>query len=171
MSKFHVLGVDHLGVACADLDEGSKFWAECMGVPCSGKETVAEQKVTTVFHPMWNGSQVELLVATAPDSPIAKWMEGNGGKGGIQHVALRVDNIDAAIEELQEKGVKMIDKKARRGAGGADQAVFRGQNAAARPRYRRQSVVPGYAVFLQRVRRHALGGDGRGLGLRRGPGQ
>ena len=40
MSKFHVLGVDHLGVACADLDEGSKFWAECMGVPCSGKETV-----------------------------------------------------------------------------------------------------------------------------------
>ena len=124
MSKFHVLGVDHLGVACADLDEGSKFWAECMGVPCSGKETVAEQKVTTVFHPMWNGSQVELLVATAPDSPIAKWMEGNGGKGGIQHVALRVDNIDAAIEELLEKCVKMIDKKARRGAGGADIAFI-----------------------------------------------
>ena len=49
---------------------------------------------------------------------------GNGGKGGIQHVALRVDNIDAAIEELQEKGVKMIDKKARRGAGGADIAFI-----------------------------------------------
>ena len=97
MSKFHVLGVDHLGVACADLDEGSKFWAECMGVPCSGKETVAEQKVTTVFHPMWNGSQVELLVATAPDSPIAKWMEGNGGKGGIQHVALRVRSEERRV--------------------------------------------------------------------------
>ena len=125
MSKFHVLGVDHLGVACADLDEGSKFWADCMGVPCTGKETVQEQKVTTVFHPMWNGSQIELLVATDDESPIAKWMANqNGGKGGIQHVALRVDNIDAAIEELQEKGVKMIDKKARRGAGGADIAFI-----------------------------------------------
>ena len=51
-------------------------------------------------------------------------IDGNGGKGGIQHVALRVDNIDAAIEELQEKGVKMIDKKARRGAGGADIAFI-----------------------------------------------
>ena len=131
MSKFHVLGVDHLGVACKNLDEGSKFWAECMGIPCTGKETVAEQKVTTVFHPMWNGSQIELLVATDDESPIAKWMASetkkNDGKecvGGIQHVALRVDNIDAAIEELQEKGVKMIDKKARRGAGGADIAFI-----------------------------------------------
>ena len=122
--KFRVLGVDHLCIACGNLEEGSKFWEEMLGVKKTGEETVASQRVTTVFHPMWNGSQVELLVATAPDSPIAKWMEGNGGKGGIQHVALRVDNIDAAIEELQEKGVKMIDKKARRGAGGADIAFI-----------------------------------------------
>ena len=41
MSKFHVLGVDHLGVACADLQEVSKFWAECMGVAKAGEETVS----------------------------------------------------------------------------------------------------------------------------------
>ena len=75
---------------------------------------------------MWNGSQVELLVPLNgdPESPIAKWMAGNGGKGGIQHVALRVDNLAAAIEELQEKGVKMIDKAPRRGAGGANIAFI-----------------------------------------------
>ena len=121
--KFRVLGVDHLGIAC-NLEEGSKFWEEMLGVKKTGEETVASQRVTTVFHPMWNGSQVELLVATDEESPIAKWMASNGGKGGIQHVALRVDNLKAAIDELQEKGVKMIDKAPRRGAGGADIAFI-----------------------------------------------
>lgn len=124
--KFRVLGVDHLGIACNDLEEGSKFWAEMLGVAKAGEESVESQKVTTVFHPMWNGSQVELLVPLNgdPESPIAKWMAGNGGKGGIQHVALRVDKLAAAIEELQEKGVKMIDKAPRRGAGGANIAFI-----------------------------------------------
>ena len=122
--KFRVLGVDHLGIACGNLEEGSKFWEEMLGVKKTGEETVASQRVTTVFHPMWNGSQVELLVATDEESPIAKWMASNGGKGGIQHVALRVDNLKAAIDELQEKGVKMIDKAPRRGAGGADIACI-----------------------------------------------
>ena len=122
--KFRVLGVDHLGIACGNLEEGSAFWADKLGVKKTGEETVASQRVTTVFHPMWNGSQVELLVATDEESPIAKWMASNGGKGGIQHVALRVDNLKAAIDELQEKGVKMIDKAPRRGAGGADIAFI-----------------------------------------------
>lgn len=124
--KFRVLGVDHLGVACSDLEAGSKFWSEMLGVAKAGEESVASQKVTTVFHPMWNGSQVELLVPLNGDleSPIAKWMANNGGKGGIQHVALRVDNLAAAIAELQEKGVAMIDKAPRRGAGGANIAFI-----------------------------------------------
>lgn len=122
--KFRVLGVDHLGIACADLEAGSAFWEGVLGVKKTGQETVEEQKVTTVFHPMWNGSQAELLVATGPDSPIAKWMENNGGKGGIQHVALRVDNLQAALDELAEKGVALIDKKPRRGAGGANIAFL-----------------------------------------------
>lgn len=81
--SFKVIGVDHIGIACADLEEGSKFWGEAMGIASSGKETVAEQKVTTVFHPMWNGAQIELLVATDPTSPIAKFMEKQGGRGSI----------------------------------------------------------------------------------------
>ncbi|MGN0940396.1 MAG: methylmalonyl-CoA epimerase [Selenomonadaceae bacterium] len=122
--KFRVLGVDHLGIACKSLEEGSAFWEGKLGVKKTGEETVASQKVTTVFHPMWNGSQAELLVPTDDESPIAKWMAKNNGKGGIQHVALRVDNLQAALDELAANGVALIDKAPRRGAGGANIAFL-----------------------------------------------
>ena len=76
------------------------------------------QSRSSESHP--NGSEIELLAATEPDSPIAKFIEKNGGRGGIQHIALRVDDLPAAIADLQEKGIKMIDTKPRKGAGGAD---------------------------------------------------
>ena len=114
-----ILGVDHIGIAVNDLDETQNFWT-AIGLPCTGQETVAEQKVTTTFNPTPNGSEIELLAATEPDSPIAKFIEKNGGRGGIQHIALRVDDLPAAIAELQEKGIRMIDTKPRKGAGGAD---------------------------------------------------
>lgn len=116
---FKILGVDHIGIAVNDLDETQNFWT-AIGLPCTGQETVAEQKVTTTFNPTPNGSEIELLAATEQDSPIAKFIEKNGGRGGIQHIALRVDDLPAAIAELQEKGIRMIDTKPRKGAGGAD---------------------------------------------------
>lgn len=116
---FKILGVDHIGIAVNDLDETQNFWT-AIGLPFTGQETVAEQKVTTTFNPTPNGSEIELLAATEPDSPIAKFIEKNGGRGGIQHIALRVDDLPAAIAELQEKGIRMIDTKPRKGAGGAD---------------------------------------------------
>ena len=62
-------------------------------------------------------SEIELLESTSPDGPIAKHIEKKGE--GIQHIALRVDNIEAAIADLMAKGVRMIDEKPRYGAGGA----------------------------------------------------
>ncbi|MBW2614071.1 MAG: methylmalonyl-CoA epimerase, partial [Deltaproteobacteria bacterium] len=87
-----------------------------LGLAFEGAETVAEQKVTTAFFPV-SESEVELLESTAPDGPVAKYIEKNGP--GIQHVAFRVDDIDAALAELKEKGVKLIDQEPRIGAGGA----------------------------------------------------
>ncbi|MBR1421328.1 MAG: methylmalonyl-CoA epimerase [Selenomonadaceae bacterium] len=116
---FKILGVDHIGIAVTDLAEVGKFWNDQLGLPNNGEETVADQKVTTSFNPTPNGAEIELLAATEPDSPIAKFIEKNGGRGGIQHIALRVDNLEQAIADLQEKGVKMIDTKPRKGAGGA----------------------------------------------------
>ena len=113
---FKVLGVDHIGIASTSLSDG-EFW-KALGLAGTGEETVAEQKVTTAFYPTPNGSEIELLVATDETSPIAKFIEKNGGRGGIQHIALLVDDIEAALADLQEKGIQLIDKKPRKGAGG-----------------------------------------------------
>ena len=116
---FKVLGVDHIGIAVGDLKEVGSFWGDMLGLPNNGEETVEEQKVTTGFFPTPNGSEIDLLAATADDSPIAKFIEKNGDRGGIQHIALRVDNLEAALADLKEKGVRLIDEKPRKGAGGA----------------------------------------------------
>ena len=116
---FKVLGVDHIGIAVSDLKETGSFWSDMLGLPANGEETVAEQKVTTGFFPTPNGSEIELLAATDETSPIAKFIEKNGGRGGIQHIALRVDNLEAALADLKEKGVRLIHEKPRIGAGGA----------------------------------------------------
>jgi methylmalonyl-CoA/ethylmalonyl-CoA epimerase len=111
-----ILKIDHLGIAVKSIDEGKNFWSDVLGLAFEGAETVAEQKVTTAFFPVGE-SEVELLESTAPDGPIAKYLDKKGP--GIQHIAFRVADIDAALAELKEKGVQLIDQKPRLGAGGA----------------------------------------------------
>jgi methylmalonyl-CoA/ethylmalonyl-CoA epimerase len=111
-----VLKIDHLGIAVNSIDAGKNFWTDVLGLDFEGSETVVEQKVTTAFFPVGE-SEVELLESTAPDGPVAKYIEKKGE--GIQHVAFRVDNIEDALEELKQKGVRLIDEKPRIGAGGA----------------------------------------------------
>ena len=111
-----ILKIDHLGIAVNSIDEGKGFWSDVLGLDFEGAETVAEQKVTTAFFPVGE-SEVELLESTAPDGPVAKYIEKRGQ--GIQHVAFRVENIEEALAELKEKGVKLIDQQPRIGAGGA----------------------------------------------------
>jgi methylmalonyl-CoA/ethylmalonyl-CoA epimerase len=111
-----ILKIDHLGIAVNSIDDGKDFWSGVLGLDFEGAETVAEQKVTTAFFPVGE-SEVELLESTAPDGPVAKYIEKRGQ--GIQHVAFRVENIDEALAELKEKGVKLIDQQPRIGAGGA----------------------------------------------------
>lgn len=111
-----VLKIDHLGIAVNSVEDGKKFWSDVLGLEFEGTETVEEQKVTTAFFPVGE-SEVELLESTSPDGPVAKYIEKKGA--GIQHIAFRVENIEEALEELKEKGVRLIDQKPRIGAGGA----------------------------------------------------
>jgi len=111
-----VLKIDHLGIAVNSIEDGKAFWSDVLGLEFEGAETVAEQKVTTAFFPVGE-SEVELLESTAPDGPVAKYIEKRGQ--GIQHVAFRVENIEEALAELKEKGVRLIDQQPRIGAGGA----------------------------------------------------
>lgn len=110
------LKVDHIGIAVKNLDETLKFYEEVLGLTCTGIEEVDEQKVRVAFLPVGD-SEVELLESTDEEGPIAKFIEKKGE--GIQHIAFRVDNIEEAIENMKEKGVRMIDEKPRYGAGGA----------------------------------------------------
>lgn len=107
--------VDHIGIAVKDLAEASKIY-EALGLKSAGTEIVEEQKVKVAFYPVGD-SEVELLESTSPDGPIARYIDKNGP--GIQHIAFRVDNIEKALAELKEKGVRLIDEKPRYGAGGA----------------------------------------------------
>jgi methylmalonyl-CoA/ethylmalonyl-CoA epimerase len=111
-----ILKIDHLGIAVPSIAEGKNFWSDVLGLPFEGTETVAAQKVTTAFFPVGE-SEVELLESTSPDGPVAKYIEKRGP--GIQHVAFRVDDIEAALAELKAKGIALIDEKPRAGAGGA----------------------------------------------------
>ena len=110
-----VLKIDHIGIAVKNQEEGSKLY-EILGIVSAGTEEVAEQKVRVSFFPVGD-SEIELLESTAPDGPIAKYIEKNGE--GIQHIALRVENIEEALAELKAKGIRLIDEKPRYGAGGA----------------------------------------------------
>ena len=108
--------VDHIGIAVNDLAASVKWYEEALGLECKGTEVVEEQKVTVAFLPCGD-SELELLESTAPDGPISRFIEKNGE--GIQHIAIRVDDIDAALAELKEKEVRLIDQTPRYGAGGA----------------------------------------------------
>jgi len=111
-----ILKIDHIGIAVRHLDESKKFWTDVLGLEFSGSETVEDQKVTTGFFSVGE-SEVELLESTASDGPVARYLKKKGE--GIHHVAFRVENIQAALEELKAKGIKLIDEKPRKGAGGA----------------------------------------------------
>lgn len=111
-----ILKIDHLGIAVNSMDEGKKLWSGVLGLPFEGEETVTEQKVTTGFFPVGD-SEVELLESTSPDGPVAMYIAKRGQ--GIQHVAFRVENIEQALAELKEKGIRLIDETPRTGAGGA----------------------------------------------------
>ncbi|MBL0700488.1 MAG: methylmalonyl-CoA epimerase [Desulfosarcina sp.] len=113
--------IDHLGIAVNSIEEGKNFWTDVLGLDIETTEIVETQKVLTAFLPIGE-SEVELLESTSPDGPIAKYIEKKGA--GIQHVAFRVKNIDAALDELKEKGIKLIDQKARIGAGGVRMAFL-----------------------------------------------
>ena len=110
-----VTRLDHIGIAVKSIAESLKVY-EAMGLKSVGVEEVAEQKVRVAFLPIGE-TEIELLESTAPDGPVAKYIEKNGE--GIQHLALRVDNLEAALAELKAQGVRLIDEKPRYGAGGA----------------------------------------------------
>ena len=106
--------IDHLGIAVKSLDEALEVYARKLGMSVTLRETVDVEKVNVAMLPCGE-SRLELLEATSPDSPIARFVEKRGG--GIHHVALRVPDLNAAVERLKAEGAKILNEP-RAGAGG-----------------------------------------------------
>ena len=107
--------IDHIGIAVKDLDQQMKFYTEIFGLSCAGIEEVVDQKVKVAIFPVGE-VRIELLQPTAEDSPIAKFLEKKGE--GIHHIGYLVTDLEANLNRLEKKGVKLIDPKPRVGAGG-----------------------------------------------------
>ncbi len=108
--------IDHIGIAVNNLDEAIKLYKDVLGLELHGVEVVEEQKVKVAFLSIGD-TEIELLESTSPEGPIAKFIETKGQ--GIQHIAFKVGDVEAALAEMKEKGMRLIDEKPRYGAGGA----------------------------------------------------
>lgn len=110
--------IEHIGIAVPDLKEAIVFYENMLGLKCFAIEEVEDQKVRTAFFKVGQ-TKIELLEGTAPESAICKFIEKNGGRGGIQHMAFAIaDGVQNALNEIEEKGGKLIDKAPRKGAEG-----------------------------------------------------
>lgn len=107
--------IDHLGIAVRSIEEASKYYESALGLKCEAVEEVPSQKVRTAFFSVGE-THIELLEPTAPDSPVAKFLEKNGE--GIHHVAFAVDDVQEQLGQASEAGVRLIHEVGIEGAGG-----------------------------------------------------
>lgn len=112
-----VIGIDHIGIAVNNLDEAISLYRDFLGLELEGAHVVEEQKVRVASFSTDEETRIELLEPTEGESPVAKFIEKRGE--GIHHIALKVRNIEAVLEELKEKGLRLVDEKPRVGVGGA----------------------------------------------------
>ena len=108
--------LDHVGIAVGELAASLQFLRDVIGLHVEESEEVASQRVRAHFLPV-GAAKLELLEATAPDSAIGRYIERRGP--GLHHIALRVDDIEAALALLKAKGVRLVDESPRPGAEGA----------------------------------------------------
>jgi methylmalonyl-CoA/ethylmalonyl-CoA epimerase len=105
--------INHIAVAVNNLDEAAKFYQSSLGLSLSGVEVVSAQKATVGFFQI-SESHIELVQPSEPGSPLEKFLETKGQ--GIHHICFEVDDIEAEIKELLDKGTEMIDAQPRPGA-------------------------------------------------------
>ncbi len=108
--------LDHVGIAVSSLSDALAFYRDTLGLQIERPEEIASQRVRAHFIPVGDAT-LELLEATADDSPIARFLAKRGP--GLHHVALRVEDIVAALAELKARGIRLIDETPRPGAHGA----------------------------------------------------
>jgi methylmalonyl-CoA/ethylmalonyl-CoA epimerase len=113
--------IDHLGIAVTSLDEGLALWRDLLGLEPAGVETVAEQGVRTAFLNVGD-TRLELIEPTGPDTPVGRFLSKRGP--GFHHVCFLVEDLEAAIRELESQGMRLVDREPRDGAQGSKVAFL-----------------------------------------------
>jgi methylmalonyl-CoA epimerase len=110
--------IDHIAIAVANLEEGLRFYRQLLGMTVTHRETVESERVNVAMLPLGvvtDSPSIELLEPLDRDSTVATFIEKRGP--GLHHIALRVDDLAAAIERLKVEGARLLDEP-RSGAGG-----------------------------------------------------
>jgi len=107
--------IEHIGIAVKNLNEAIPFYEEILGLKCYAIEEVKDQKVKTAFFKVGQ-TKIELLESTDTEGPIGKFIEKKGA--GIHHLAFAMEDVAQALNNAEEKQVRLIDKTPRKGAEG-----------------------------------------------------
>ena len=108
--------INHIGIAVRDLETSIQLYTNVLGLKLVGIETVESEKVRVAFIEIGE-VKIELLEATSPESPIAKFIEKKGE--GIHHIALETENCEKQLEIVKEHGIKLINEVPKEGAHGS----------------------------------------------------
>ena len=108
--------IDHIGVAVADLESAIDLHTRAYGMPLVHRETIAEQGVEAALLDVGE-SHVELLAPLSGDTPVGRFLSKRGP--GLHHVAYRVDDVAATLDELRAAGLRLIDESPRTGIRGS----------------------------------------------------
>ncbi|HOW09171.1 MAG: methylmalonyl-CoA epimerase [Bacteroidales bacterium] len=113
--------IEHIGIAVSDLERSVELYEKVFGLKCYNIEEVADQKVRTAFF-MIGQTKIELLEATSPESPVAKFIAKKGE--GIHHIAFAVTGLEDSLKHADNHGIRLIDSNPRKGAEGLDIAFL-----------------------------------------------
>ncbi|RKR10613.1 methylmalonyl-CoA epimerase [Flavobacterium sp. 90] len=105
--------IEHIGIAVKNMDDANVLFEKLLGVPSYKEEKVESEGVLTSFF-QTGTNKIELLMATSPESPIAKFLEKKGE--GIHHIAFDVTDIYSEIERLKNEGFVLINEVPKKGA-------------------------------------------------------
>jgi methylmalonyl-CoA/ethylmalonyl-CoA epimerase len=108
--------IDHVGVAVENIDSAIALYQDALGMPLVHRETVSEQGVDAALLDVGDG-HIELLAPLGPETPVGKFLARKGP--GLHHVAYRVSDVEAALRQLAEAGLRLIDEQPRNGIRGS----------------------------------------------------